>query len=432
MDRHRIIHDFRGVSLCLAAWASLALAPFGCTREVVVEPGTQSEPFTVNGPGGAAAGGAAGSSVAPGVVDPPGIAPGAAGSDGSTGAGGQGEPVGVGPRPTEDGGSVDFMGGIDQSDPAAEAFIADMQVLAHGLSSIELPAVGSDGVSLVQYSGPASAFVLHVSFAGASEVRHGGARASYAYTAASGGRHVALLYTMATYGVYENGGMNDLSGAQTAYKEFLTANDRGLAWVEYDAGPTAMAGPLAGSSTLGAIVFQTSGTGRSTITDAQRYRARIDLSDTHAAFVEYASTAAGTPGQIVVQPLDGGEPITAAPSANHQDRPAIDGDWVVWEEYLNTSDAVIRARNLVTSEVRDVSASTGFRTNPDIRGTRVVWEDQQSGRGDIHFVDLAADVPARIAVSGRGHSSGARITGDGLVWTEAQDGHIGLLYARWL
>ena len=47
----------------------------------------------------------------------------------------------------------------------------------------------------------------------------------------------------------------------------------------------------------------------------------------------------------------------AAKSSYHQDRPAIDGDWVVWEEYLSSSDSVIRARNLSTGEVLDGAVS---------------------------------------------------------------------------
>jgi beta propeller repeat protein len=170
---------------------------------------------------------------------------------------------------------------------------------------------------------------------------------------------------------------------------------------------------------------------RSVLTDPLLYRARVDLSRTHVAFVEYASTAPGSVGQIVVLPLAGGAAIPAAPSAHHQDRPAIDGDWVVWEEYLSSADSVIRARNLTTGEVRDLSATTGFRTNPDILGTRVIWEDQRSGNGDIYLSDLADADGDHVVVSGAGHSAATRLTDDGLVWIETAGDNMGLMRARW-
>lgn len=419
------------VNLIFAVLPALGLPLLACEREVLVRTGTQSDPFTVNAPigtpngGGAdvwspAGGGQAGSGAAGNAAW---MGGGAAGQAALGSAGSGGGPGGL----TAD----HLMAGIDQTNPTYDAVIQDLQVLLQGLGSIELLAVGRDGVSLVQYTGAESAVVLHVAWSGALEVRHEAARARYADTAASGTRHAALLHASGTYGIYENGGMDELSGFPAAYKEFLSANGAGLSWIEYAPRGMAQAGPAVAAQPFGAVVLQTTGGARSVLTDAQRYRARIDLSETHVAFVEYASIAAGTPGQIVVQPLAGGAPIAVAPSANHQDRPAIDGDWVVWEEYLGPTDAVIRARNLVTSEIRELSASTGFRTNADIRGTRVVWEDQQSGRGDIYFTDLASGAPARPAVSGRGHSGGVRLTEDGLVWTEAQDQHIGLMYARW-
>jgi beta propeller repeat protein len=324
----------------------------------------------------------------------------------------------------------DFTGGIDQTEDSDEAPIRDVTLLAHSLSAIELPAVGAEGVSIVHFASTDHAVVLHVDWSGRAELRHQTVRAYYAYTAAHAGRHLALLYQPASYGIYAAGTSGEISNTARSYKEFLTANERGFAWVDY--GEQAPTPPVFGAAKpLGPIVFQAWNGTRSTVTDSARYRARLDLSATHVAFVEYASTAAGTVGQVVVQPLAGGAPIVAAPSANHQDRPAIDGDWVVWEEYVSQQAAVIRARHLTTGEVRDLSSTTGFRTNPDIRGTRVVWEDQRSGIGDIYFTDLSDDQGERIAVSGPNHSAATRLTDDGLIWLETLDGNIGLLRARW-
>lgn len=401
-----------------------------CSREVTVMPGDQasagrlgtvSRPISPGVAGSAGDGGGAGV----GAGDP--VNPGGSGAAGNSGAAGFIAAAGSGDPGLVPGGNL--MDGIDQVGAPMDSIVDQVEVLAESLSAIELPAVGSDGVSLVQYSGPEQAFVLHVDWSGAARSWYASQRIYYAYTTATAERHLAVLHEMALYGVHQNGESAELSGAPTAFKEFLAANSQGVAWVHYAPQPGGQA-PVFGTTSIGEVVFQTWGGARTALTDALRYRARIDLSETHVAFVEYASTAPGTVGQIVVQPIAGGAAIVAAPSAHHQDRPAIDGDWVVWEEYLDATDAVIRARNLSSGEVRDLSGTTGFRTNPDIRGTRVVWEDQRSGRGDIYFIDLEREEPERAVVSGAGHSAAARLTSDGLVWIETAGDNIGLLRAR--
>jgi beta propeller repeat protein len=283
---------------------------------------------------------------------------------------------------------------------------------------------------LTQYFGASQAATLYVDWNGLVEFWHVGSRAYYIVTAASREHHLGLVYTQSGYGIHEADETREISGTPATYKEALTANAQGFAWVDYPARVAAQP-PMGMRETLGEVVFQSWSGERRVLSDALRYRARLDLSDTHIAFVEYADTS-GAVGQVMVQPLDGGEPTAVAPSARHQDRPAIDGDWVVWEEYLGEHDAVIRAHNLTSGEVRDVSSTAGFRTNPDILGTRVVWEDQRSGDGDLYFTDLAGEAGERIAVSGPNHSAATRLSTDGLVWIESADGNIALLRARWV
>jgi beta propeller repeat protein len=311
--------------------------------------------------------------------------------------------------------------------------ITGLQVLADGLTAISVPAVGSDGVSVLQYTTTNTALALRVNWDGVATRWYESSAARYIHLAASGTRHVAVLYLASTYPIQQNGAGTDLSGTPNTYKEFLAANDSGYAWVDYVQGGGGGGRQGGGTSTtsLGAVVFQTWQGARTTLTDSLRYRARVDVSNSHAAYVEYASTTTGTPGQIMVQPVGGGAAAIVAASSHHQDRPAVDGNWLVWEEYLSSTDVVIRAKNLVTGEVRNLSSTVGFRTNPDIRGTRVVWEDQRSGNGDIYTTDLAANKGEQVAVSGAGYSTGARLTSDGLVWIEANGNNIGLLRARW-
>jgi beta propeller repeat protein len=410
---------------------ALGLCAAACARKVAVDDGTDPK-SSVSGPNGsgASSGGAAGSQSSAGHAGSGSAANrGRPGSmDSGSGSGGASAPA-TGENVSAQ--SI-LMSGLDQAKAGASSTIEHIQVLVDSLTNSDVPAVGSSGVSIMQYPASNEAAVLHVDWSGATRWFYKADRPYHIYTAAHADHNVSLLYTMTSYDIYQDGSAAELSGTPMVYKEFLSANDQGFAWVDYASGVPGKMPDLFGMQTLGTVVFQTWAGDRSMLTDDQRYRARIDLSQKHVAFVEYASTDPGAIGQIVVQPLDGGAAVVAAPSDNHQDRPTIDGDWVVWEEYLSDTDSVIRARNLASDEVRDVSANKGFRTNPDIVGTRVVWEDQRDGDGDVYYTDLAGSDGEKVAVSGPGHSTGARLTSDGLVWIEISGDTMGLLRASWI
>jgi beta propeller repeat protein len=323
-------------------------------------------------------------------------------------------------------GGVASSGGATGSGGASGPLIGNLQMLAT-LNDIQPLAVGTNGVSVLQYSNAGEALVLYVDWSGKATTWYRTARSSYGYLGASGAQHVALLYTSARYEIALNGDAQDLSGSATTYKESITANGRGFAWVNFEA----MGSPPVTSMT-GSIVLQDWAGGRIALTDALRYRSRPQMSDDWLVYVEYASIAPGSIGQIQVQGLTAGAVAKpAAASAHHQDRPVTDGDWVVWEEYLSSKDSVIRARNITSGEVRDLSSLVGFRTSPDIKGTRVVWQDERSGGGEIYLNDLATTGGERVVVSGKGYSAAPRLTSDGLVWIESYSGSTGLVKATW-
>jgi beta propeller repeat protein len=425
---------------------SIALAAGGC-RSVYVEDENPMNPSGSSSKGGSGGGN---SGLLGGIdqADPPaggggaggagGTAPGGGGGGSGPGGaggvtGGGGGSGGGGTATGGNGGSAGGAGGAGgDGPPAGSGIITGVKILHGALTAVSPIAVGSQGVSIINYPSTTQATELFVDWNGAASQWYQTAGAYYLYNAASGSHQIALLYARMMYGIYANGGGAELSGTPASYKEFLAASELGFAWVDYPTAATHPGGrPGTGTGTIppGKVVFQPwSGGARADLSNDVGYRARLDLSKTHVAFVEYAS--ATSVGQIVVQALAGGAPVVAAPSPHHQDRPAIDGDWVIWEEYPGGTDSVIRARNLVTGQVRDLSPTTGFRTNPDILGTRVVWEDQRSGNGDIYFLDLAGG-GERIAVSGKGHSTAPRLTSDGLVWIEINGSTMGLAQARW-
>jgi len=401
-----------------------ALALGACEREVIVqnEQATTAQPPFVPGPAGV--GGVAGSGGSGGLggfmAPPMGGASGDAPLDAGGGVGGEPAPGG---EPAAGSGSISppvtgLLAGVDQAGAEPSTVLDRFEVLTDALRSIERPAVGDGGASLLQFQGASRALVLNVRWDHATERWYSSSGAYQAFSAAYLDQHFALLHAEA-YGVYANGSDTELSGTPSTYKEFIAASASGVAWVDYPAGQQ-----------LGEIVLRQPDGTRLVLSDRRHYRASLALSAQHAVFVEYANTAPGSVGQVMVQPIAGGAPFPACSSAYHQDHPAVDGDWVVLEEYRSESDAVIRACNVLTGQARDVSAAAGFRSHADIQGTRVVWEDYRDGAGDIYWIDLASDAEQAL-ISGSGHSVFPRVTADGLVWVESAETEVGLLRARW-
>jgi beta propeller repeat protein len=410
-------------------WLAIAGALVACEREVIVE--MANDGFTVAPPIGGAGGvaGVVASSGSQGGVGASGASNAGAGGVAlptggmdASGSGGReprgGEGASGAPSPSG------LLGAIDQAQPGALALLESFELLSERLTSIERPAVASDGVSLVQYDRSGNASILHVSWDGQAQTWHGSSGAYFAYTAAVLDRHFSLLHAE-SYPIFAGGGGAELSGDASAFKEFLAASAVGVAWFDY---PTPVVS-TPGLQSFGELALQRDDGTRAVLSDRSRYRARLALSATHAAFVEYESSAPGSIGQVIALPLSGAPGFAVAPSAVHQDRPALDGDWLVLEEYRSASDAVIRAYNLTTGELRDVSPTADFRTNADVLGTRVVWEDYRDGSADIYLFDLATGEEHPL-VTGAGHSAAPRLTGDGVVWIEAQGNKAALARAR--
>jgi beta propeller repeat protein len=413
----------------LWALSALVLSVCSCERQVTVynESAVIAPPPAM--PGAAGVGGVAGFVAQPSAGASGSVAGGgtsAAGGGTETGAGNGGAPAAgsdQAPAPTG------LLANVDQAGEQGSAELADIEVLSDELNAIERPAVGTNGVTLLDYQGASRALTLSVRWDHSAERWYRSSGAFAVYNAAYLDQHYSLLHAE-SYGIYANGGTADLSGDASTYKEFVAASAAGIAWVDYAmmTPAAAPAGPLA--QMFGEVVLLRPDGSRSSLTDRSRYRANVALSQRHVAFTEYASTEPGSVGQLMVQDLAGGAPLPVAASANHQDKPAIDGDWLVFEEYVSDKNSVIRAFNVTTAELRDLSSASGFRANADVLGTRVVWEDYREGQADIYGVDLAIGTEQAL-VTGTGHSAMPRLTSDGLVWIESVEAKAGLLRARW-
>lgn len=71
-----------------------------------------------------------------------------------------------------------------------------------------------------------------------------------------------------------------------------------------------------------------------------------------------------------------------------QQKPRIDGNVVVWEEYKDTRGADIVAYFLDTGEMRLLSKTPGNNRNPSVRDGLVAWENDRNKTLDIYAYDV--------------------------------------------
>ncbi len=314
--------------------------------------------------------------------------------------------------------------------------ITDLFVLS-SLSDITLPALSQSGALLLQTKPDGTYGILHVDWNGGSTWRTSPANMYFAYTTANGANDGVLAQTSTSWTITKNGSIS-LGTASNQYKEFLASNSTHLFWVDYGVVVTSTyggGGGGGGGSTLltdpkGRILKQAwTGGIIDTLSDTLAYRARLDANDTWLSWVEYAPNA--TKGVVCLMNISSGQIIQPKISAYHQDRPSVDGDYLVWEEYLDQENSMILAYQISTGIVKTLSSSIGFRTNPDVVGTKVVWEDQRSGNGDLWYYDLESSTSESILISGIGHSAGVRQWGNYIAWIEMNSAGMGLIRGSW-
>ena len=314
--------------------------------------------------------------------------------------------------------------------------LRDIQLLS-SLNAIQLPSFSDKGIHIMQFQNTNDLGVLSINWDGSTQWIHTETGLQYAFLTGYGSHQASILNYSTSWPFYIDGQTSSLSG-NNYYKEYLTSNEMGLFWVDYGIVSTG-GGSLGGgggrqssSSTdlQGSILFQAWGTSIiDTIINSNGYKGRLDASNTHLVWVEYAPNT--THGTIKYLDLISKQWGIASESDYHQDRPAVDGDYLVWEEYIDDNNSVIRSYQFSTGLVKDLSSRRGFRTNPDIHQGRSVWEDQRSGNGDIWAYDLIHGDTEQALVQGEGHSASVRLYQDKVFWIESNNNGMGLVMGCW-
>jgi beta propeller repeat protein len=271
----------------------------------------------------------------------------------------------------------------------------------------------------------------------------------YGYVNASENHTTLLLQNSnLTYPIIDLPNSTDISGDIDTYKEFIAVNNTGVLWTDFGpvselvntsissgsgtgggggGGGGGIYTPTSSSSTIyNRILFKTFNGSVTELSGSTSYKARPQLSSTHATWNEYFPGS--NIAHIVLFDLNSHTESIISSSINHADRPRIESDYVVWEEYEG-SNVKIMAYRISTQQTLTICSQNGFRTNPDILGNIIVWEDQRDGNGDIYGYDLITGTEFSI-ITGLGHSGLPRLTADRIIWIESNAEQSSLISAH--
>ena len=107
--------------------------------------------------------------------------------------------------------------------------------------------------------------------------------------------------------------------------------------------------------------------------------------------------------------------------ANTQWRPAIDRDYVVWQDQRN-GNADIYGYNLATDTEFPICTDAFNQEHPIISGDIVVWYDWRNGNADIYGYNLQTDTEFEITTDASNQRLPV-ISGDYVVWNDWRNGN---------
>jgi beta propeller repeat protein len=146
-----------------------------------------------------------------------------------------------------------------------------------------------------------------------------------------------------------------------------------------------------------------------------------DMSGTTIAYDDWRAKIGQ--GDIYVMDVVTGKERAVCTDDGDQTGAAIDGDWVVWEDWEAANDGGecdLQALNLKTGKRRAVCTAQGVQTSPDISGQWVAWWDGRVDEGDIYAFDLKTGKELAVCTAA-GKQSNPAVSGTWIVWEDARD-----------
>jgi beta propeller repeat protein len=115
---------------------------------------------------------------------------------------------------------------------------------------------------------------------------------------------------------------------------------------------------------------------------------------------------------------------TQITTSGYDERPAIYGNKIVWDHWINEDYSNIYMYDLSTKKETQITTNSSYSVNPVISGNNIVWQDNRNGDWDIYAYDLITH--QQIHTLDKADHETPAIYGNKIVWQ--QDPVIGNIY----
>lgn len=192
-------------------------------------------------------------------------------------------------------------------------------------------------------------------------------------------------------------------------------------WLYFDVQGGAMA-TLAIDATWKCPLRVNSSAGSWSPTNSTAWKETIATTGTRVAWIDYRHAATGSVNSEVYLAEQGtAVERRLTDDSIYQTKVAMDGNWLVWVEYLHGKRANIRWMDLATGETRLLDAQATHQDQPRVADGWVVWEDYRNAGTDTTNIDLWGWSPATGSVPlvvAAGYQGSASLSQGRLVWED--------------
>lgn len=157
-------------------------------------------------------------------------------------------------------------------------------------------------------------------------------------------------------------------------------------------------------------------------TSSTAWKETIATAGTRVAWIDYRHAASGgVNSEVYLAEQGASQERRLTDDSIYQTKVAMDGNWLVWVEYLHGKRANIRWMDLATGETRLLDARATHQDQPRVADGWVVWEDYRNAGTDTTDIDLWGWSPATGSVplvAAPGYQGSASLSQGRLVWED--------------
>ncbi|MBF0384477.1 MAG: hypothetical protein HQL27_01270 [Candidatus Omnitrophica bacterium] len=117
---------------------------------------------------------------------------------------------------------------------------------------------------------------------------------------------------------------------------------------------------------------------------------------------------------------DNDPPVQITTDPHFQQKPAISGDLVVWEDQRNGNNDIY-FYDLTSGIETQITDEFAYQGTPDIDGDYIVWEDMRNGNRDVYLYNVVTQTEMAVTHDSS-HQYAPKISGDTIVWHDYRNG----------